>query len=78
LIFIISKFRFFYSNMANSSRILKTLNNDVNQVLTSSENQIIDENDTDLIRRRRLEHLANRTTSSPSTETFDDKSNNNA
>jgi hypothetical protein len=64
--------------MDNSSRILKNLNNDVNQVLTSSENQIIDENDTDLIRRRRLEHLANRTTSSPSTETFDDKSNNNA
>jgi len=64
------------SNMENSSRILKNLNNDVNQVLASSQNQIIDENDTDLIRRRRLERLANRT--SPTTETQDDNTNNNA
>jgi hypothetical protein len=64
--------------MDNGSRLLKNLNDDVNQVLTPSQNQTIDENDTDLIRRRRLEHLANRATSSPSTETQDDKSNNNA
>jgi predicted kinase len=65
--------------MENSSRILKNLNNDVNQVLASSQNTVIDENDTDLIRRRRLEHLANRTTSSPpTTDTKDDKNDNNA
>jgi hypothetical protein len=64
--------------MDNSSHILKNLNNDVNQVLasSSSQNQIIYENDTDLIRRRRLERLANRT--SPTTEIQDDNTNNNA
>jgi len=68
-----------YSNMENGSRLLKNLNNDVNQVLASSQNTVIDENDTDLIRRRRLEHLANRTTSSPPiTDTQDDKNDNNA
>jgi hypothetical protein len=65
--------------MENGSRLLKNLNNDVNEVLASSQNTVIDENDTDLIRRRRLEHLANRTTSSPgTTETQDDKNDNNA
>jgi hypothetical protein len=65
--------------MENGSRLLKNLNNDVNQVLASSQNTVIDENDTDLIRRRRLEHLANRRTSSPpTTDTQDDKNDNNA
>ncbi len=63
--------------MDNSSRLLKNLDHDVNQVLTSTQNQLIDENDTDLIRRRRLERLANNTNSSPSTEIQDDHNNNN-
>jgi hypothetical protein len=63
--------------MENSSRLLKNLNTDVNQVLTSTQSQLIDENDTDLIRRRRLERLTNKTTS-PSTEIQDDNNNNNA
>jgi hypothetical protein len=63
--------------MENSSRVLKNLDTDVNQVLTSTQNQLIDENDTDLIRRRRLERLTNKTTS-PSTEIQDDNNNNNA
>jgi hypothetical protein len=62
--------------MENSSRVLKNLDTDVNQVLTSTQNQLIDENDTDLIRRRRLERLTNKTTS-PSTEIQDDNNNNN-
>jgi hypothetical protein len=63
--------------MDNSSRLLKNLDHDVNQVLTSTQNQLIDENDTDLIRRRRLERLANNRNSSPSTEIQDDHNNNN-
>jgi len=66
------------SNMENSSRLLKNLNSDVNEVIASSpntnvlSNQVIDENDTDLLRRRRLEHYANKT----STEIHEDKNNN--
>jgi hypothetical protein len=64
--------------MENGSRILKNLNTDVDQVLTSTtQNQLINENDTDLIRRRRLERLANKSTSSPSTEIQDDNNTNN-
>ena len=64
--------------MGNSSRILKDLSNDANEILTStSQSQLIDENETDLIRRRRLERLANNTTSSPSTEIQEDNNNNN-
>ncbi|CAF0846414.1 unnamed protein product [Rotaria sp. Silwood1] len=66
------------SNMDNGTCLLKNLNNDVNQVITSSQNQQIDENDTDLIRRRRLEHLASKITTSSSTDTQDDKSNTDA
>ncbi len=61
--------------MENSSSLLKNLNTDVNQVLTSSQNQFIDENETDLIRRRRLERLANKTTPPPATEIQDDNNN---
>ncbi len=75
--FVILLFCLFDSNMENSSRLLKNLNTDVNQVLTSTQSQLIDENDTDLIRRRRLERLTNKTTS-PSTEIQDDNNNNNA
>ncbi|CAF2453375.1 unnamed protein product [Rotaria sp. Silwood2] len=64
------------SNMDNGTDILKNLNNDVDQVITSTQDQLIDENDTDLIRRRRLEHLASKITTSPSTNLQDDKSNN--
>ncbi|CAF1282736.1 unnamed protein product [Adineta ricciae] len=48
------------SNMENSSQILKNLKNDVDETFTSPSNPVVEENDTDLIRRRRLEHLANR------------------
>ncbi|CAF1176074.1 unnamed protein product [Adineta ricciae] len=50
------------SNMENSSQILKNLKNDVDETFTSPLNPVVEENDTDLIRRRRLEHLANRGT----------------
>ncbi|CAF1061058.1 unnamed protein product [Adineta steineri] len=65
------------SNMENSSNILKNLNNDVNQVFASTENSRVDESDIELIRRRRVELLANRTSSSPSTDIQDENSNNN-
>lgn len=64
--------------MENSSRILKDLNTDVDQIrTTTTPNDLIDENDTDLIRRRRLERLANQTSSSPLTEMQDNNNNNN-
>jgi len=78
------------SNMENGSRLLNNLNIDVDQVLSSKNinsattnnllNQVtkkenpVDENDTDLIRRRRLEHYANRISSSTTNE---DNNNNN-
>ncbi|CAF1130510.1 unnamed protein product [Adineta steineri] len=65
------------SNMENSSNILKNLNNDVNQVFASTENSRVDESDIEHIRRRRVELLANRTSSSPSTDIQDENSNNN-
>lgn len=56
--------------MDNGSGILKALDSDV---LSSLSNQIIDKSDTDLIRRRRLEHLENKATSSLSINTEHDK-----
>ncbi|CAF1991961.1 unnamed protein product [Rotaria magnacalcarata] len=64
------------SNMDNGTRILRNLSNDVNQVTKTASSSLIDENDADLIRRRRLEHLANKAVSSTSTDTQDDKNNN--
>jgi hypothetical protein len=64
--------------MENSSRILKNLDQDVNQVATSIQNPLlVDENDTDLIRRRRLEHLTNNRNSPSSTDDQDNHNNNN-
>lgn len=63
--------------MNNSSQLLRNLSNDVNQVLTSTKNQSIDENEADLIRRRRLERLANNSTPPRTTDTQDDNNNNN-
>lgn len=59
--------------MENSSQILKNLKNDVDEILTSPSNPVVEENDTDLIRRRRLEHLANRATT---TDNQDEKNEN--
>ena len=66
-------------NMENSSRILKNLENDINEVLQPSQRETINENETDLIRRRRLERLGTSTPSSPmtTTEIHEDNSNNN-
>lgn len=65
--------------MENSSRILKNLENDINEVLQPSQRETINENETDLIRRRRLERLGTSTPSSPmtTTEIQEDNSNNN-
>ena len=63
--------------MDNSSQILRNLSNDANEVLTSTKNQPIDEREADLIRRRRLERLANNSTPPRSTDTQDDNNNNN-
>lgn len=63
--------------MDNSSQILRNLSNDANEVLTSKTNQSIDEREADLIRRRRLERLANNSTPPRTTDTQDDNNNNN-
>ena len=61
--------------MENSSQILKNLKNDVDETCTSPSNPVAEENDTDLIRRRRLEHLANRGTAA-SADNQDEKNDN--
>lgn len=63
--------------MENSSHLLKNLQNDVNEVLRPSQSESIDENEADLIRRRRLERLAHSATSSPTTPLQDDDNNKN-
>ena len=65
--------------MENSSRLLKDLAQDVNQFATSIQSPLVDENDTDLIRRRRLEHLSNSKGSPPpsSADVQDNHNNNN-
>lgn len=59
------------SNTNNGAHVLR-------DTTTTSQSPLIDENNPDFIRRRRLEHLATRITSSASTDTQDDKNNNDA
>lgn len=63
--------------MDNSSQILRNLSSDANEVMTSTKSQSIDEREADLIRRRRLERLANNSTPPRSNDTQDDNNNNN-
>ncbi|CAF1146606.1 unnamed protein product, partial [Rotaria sordida] len=73
------------SNMENGTHLLSNLKNDVDQVLSSSENinstdnmlNSINENDADVIRRRRLEHYANRFPSSTTNPENNNNNNNN-